>query len=776
MKLPRVQSFSSYNLSESKRRMGLSVNEDETDDLADDIKGAAPKKTEAPKKDTKSKEDKDEDLPDEINGAAAKKTEAPKKDTKSKEDKDEDLPDEINGAAAKKNTSDSKKDDKKTSVAKDYKINMGLGINSKSNKSSSDAYTTLFIEALTSLDKMAGLGVEVNPDAPAIKNYQSDRSSIATVVGKSAAGLKKAWNKIYDIAGTWPPSGEGITGIIKETLQKDKVYKEYKEEKKKLDDEFQNGKPKLKKEEYDKQLKAMNEKYSEKLDPKKIMFFSTINNAIGLYRSAIDAFRKGADVELGFVEKREGGIKEEDLKNIEKLQIIIDNTKLPKEDRIKAAEKLQKDLPVYFKNIKTEDILNGAIDQIKSGLAESPEKFYGELSDSIENIVLSKSADKLKTESEILIDPAESILENFGGFLGNTKDFVKGVGKGIADGFKGGAKNEPVDTKNDKTSILYAADVIRGNLIGLASEIDNVVAFKKNIHGLSDELPAEYFKEKKKLDAKLDGTPPLERDDYAKQLADLKKKYAGSKDTEEGKVTRKASDLTADEAKKEASEMISFVQDSFKYVTGISKELQSSSANLESIKKKLDEISKQLVIIGRKGGTLEKWKNEVLGENRERVASTSYLEKGRELMQMAAAKMAEANKQKAIEKRYNDRDADKVIKKAIDAFNGKSGDIKPSKIKRKGDVSVFSKNDTKSDKVVVKAFQQRLIDLGHLPAGSLSGEYDEPTKNAAKLSMTYVGSLSGKVYADNEEAFQDFQRDLGFYSDNKGEIKKTLGL
>jgi hypothetical protein len=42
--------------------------------------------------------------------------------------------------------------------------------------------------------------------------------------------------------------------------------------------------------------------------------------------------------------------------------------------------------------------------------------------------------------------------------------------------------------------------------------------------------------------------------------------------------------------------------------------------------------------------------------------------------------------------------------------------------------------------------------------------------------MTYIGSLSGKVYADNNEAFEDFQRDLGFYSDNKQEIKKSLGL
>jgi hypothetical protein len=182
--------------------------------------------------------------------------------------------------------------------------------------------------------------------------------------------------------------------------------------------------------------------------------------------------------------------------------------------------------------------------------------------------------------------------------------------------------------------------------------------------------------------------------------------------------------------------------------------------------------------IGRKGGILEKWKNDVLVESRERVASTSYLEKGRALMQMAAAKAAEVTNQQAIEKRYRDRDADVVIKKAVDMVSGKSegSGLKPSKIKRKSDVSVFSKTDKNANKETIKTFQQRLIDLGKLPTGNLNGEFDEETKNASKLAMTYLGTLSGKVYADNEEAFNDFQRDLGFYTDNKEEIKKKMGL
>jgi hypothetical protein len=585
---------------------------------------------------------------------------------------------------------------------------------------------------------MAALGDSVDPDAPAIKNYKSDRLDIATSVDKSSSGLKNAWNKIYQIAGAWPPSGAGITGIIQKNIKSNDVYKKYFEEKKALDAEL-NGTPKLKQEEYDKQLKAMKEKYSAMIDPKQLIALGKINNAIGLYRNAIDKFRQGADVELGFVEKREGGIKGEDLAKVDEIQKQLDDKKTSEEDKIRIAEKLKKDFPAYFGSVKTEDILGGAIDQIKSGLSEAPENFYEELSDAIVGIVLSKKPDDKKEESENWIGSQESILEDFGGSLGNIKGFVGGVGKGIVDGFKGGPKDQPVKSGDDKASLLYAADVLKGSLVGLASEIDNVVAFKKNIQGLGND---------------------------------------SSTDTDSEKLTRKSAVKTEQEAKAEASEMIAFIKDSFKYVVSVPKELESSSVSLSSIKTKLDDISKQISIIGRKGGTLEKWKNDVLGESRERIASTSYLEKGRELMQMAAAKAAEVTNQQAIEKRYRDRDADVVFKKAVDMFKGGSGTegALPSKIKRKSDVSVFSKDAKEKDKTTVKSFQQRLIDLGNLPTGNLNGEFDTQTKNASKLAMTYIGSLSGKVYADNEEAFQDFQRDLGFYSDNKEEIKKSFGL
>lgn len=656
------------------------------------------------------------------------------------EDEDQDLADDIKTQVTKKNKSTGTKGDadRKSSAAKDYKINMGLNVSNRSNKSSYSAYTTLFIEAINSLDNMAALGSAVDPDAPAIKNYESDKKDIAISVDKTANGLKSAWDKIYSIAGTWPPSGKGITGIIKKELQKNDAINKYRAEKKALDAEL-NGTPKLKKEEYNKQLAEMKKKYSAMIDSKQLITLGKINNAIGLYRTAIDKFRQGAEAELGFVEKREGGIKKEDLSKVEELQKIIDDVKISEQDRIRAAEKLKKDFPAYFGKVKIGDIVNGAIDQIKAGLSEAPENFYKELSDSIESIVLSKKPDDKKEESVNWTGSQERIVEDFAGFLNANKAFATGVGRGIVDGFKGGPKDQSAKSGNDKASLLYAADAIKGRLVGLASEIDNVVDFKKNIYGISNDP---------------------------------------SDDSEQGKISRKSSDLTADEAKAEAAEMISFVKDSFKYVTSISKELGSSSVTLASIKKKLDDISHQIDIIGRKGGTLEKWKNDVLGESRERVASTAYLEKGRALMQMAAGKAAEVTGQQSVEKKYRERDADVIFKKAVDMIKGVTGTegTLPTKIKRKSDVSVFAKDGKDLNKGSVKSFQQRLIDLGHLSTGNLNGEFDEETKNASKVAMGYIGSLSGKVYADNNEAFEDFQRDLGFYSDNKDEVRKKLGL
>lgn len=669
----KVNNFFTYRLLESKIKSGLFLNEDDTEDLPDDITKNSP--------------------------SSDKKQEDNKKDTKS-----------INP-----------------------KVNMALDITNKSNESSYRSYVTLFVEALNSLDAIAALASSVDPDAPGVKNYKTERYDIATSVDKSAKGLKKAWDKLYSIAGPWPPSGSGLTSVVQNTLKKDDVYKKYFAEKKLLDDQL-NGTPKMKQEVYDEELANLKKKYSEMIDPKRILTLSKINTAISLYKKAIDNFRQGADVELGFIEKREGGISASEIDKINDVKKIINSDKASPQEKIKEVEKLQKDYPAFFGNVDKEALLKGGIEEVISSLENSaPEDFYEKVSDSISNIVLSKDPSSKKQESDSSFSDSEYILEDFGGVVNTAKLFTSGVGKGIIDGFKGGPKDSPVQN-NDKASLVYSAEGIRGNLISLASEIDNVINFKKNLQGLPNKT--------------------------------------------EGKTqTEKSAESTAEEAKSEASEMISFVQDSFKYVNNIRKEIESST--ISAVKSKLEDISKQISIITRKGGILDKWKDDVLGSKRERVATTAYLEKGRSLMQMAAAKAAEVSNQEKIDKRIKDREADKVINKVIDTVtnmgNGGSGS-KPSLIKKRSDVVVFSKDEEKPNAETVKTFQQRLINLGHLPTGNPNGEFDEDTKAASRKAMNYIGNLTGKVYADTDEAFQDFQRDLGYYNDNQATIRKSLGF
>ena len=602
-----IKKYFDYSLLESKR--SLSLLEDEMDDFSDDIKSG----------------DKNPSKPSENKKPSGSET--------------------------------------KSSVADDYKINAKLKLG-KSTDSSYRSYVTLFVEALNSLDAMASLANSIDPNYGPAKNYKSDRYKIALMDESSAAGLKKAWEKLDEIAGSVPSQpNKGLTGVVQTAVLKNDAIKKYQEEKKKLDDqkEGKSGRQ-ITDEYYNSELIKIKEKYNKLIDPAQIMSYSKIAQALGYYKKAIDKFKEGAEIELSHIEK-----------------------------------------------------------------SAEPDEFYEKVSDAISNIVLSKNPNEKKLESYNYVSTDKHVLENFGGFLNANKAFATGVGQGIKDALKGGSKDNPVEPATDQASVLYAAENLKGALMSAASEIDNVINYKKNVTGLESGK-----------DAKADSSAAA----------------------------------TAEEAKSSASEMISFIQDSFKYVVNVKKELESST--VKSVSTKLQSIAKQLSVYRRSGGILDQWKNEVLGEAREKVASTAYLQKGRELMDMASAKSAEVTKFNELQKQVGERDADKVMKRAVDAFKGVSPDQKPSRIKTRDDVKTFDPKNP--DKEIVKSFQQRLIDLGHLPAGTPNGEYDESTKNASKIAMQYIGNIAGKVYSDNDEAFKDFQKDLGLYGEKKGEIRKNLGF
>jgi hypothetical protein len=277
----------------------------------------------------------------------------------------------------------------------------------------------------------------------------------------------------------------------------------------------------------------------------------------------------------------------------------------------------------------------------------------------------------------------------------------------------------------DGTNLRYLADNLTGAILGLAKEIDNVIAYKKVVQG---------------------------------------------RETEAGK-------RAAEEAKNSASEMIQFVRDSYVYLDKRVDEIlkDDKKTGYKELKERLDEISEKIAQITRKDGILEKWKNEVLGENREKTASGAYLEKGRELMARAKEIIDEITKSENLSTRIKGFEADQLLKRAVKAWKGeKDTTRKTSNIRRRGDYKTFPKNPTEKDKPEVKDFQERLKDLGQLTSGYKEGQFDDPTKEATKKAMSHLGVITGKVYGDSEEAFKDFLIDFNIYSDRLGDIGDVL--
>jgi len=320
----------------------------------------------------------------------------------------------------------------------------------------------------------------------------------------------------------------------------------------------------------------------------------------------------------------------------------------------------------------------------------------------------------------------------------NIQTYESVVFEGIAQGLKkvvGKLKDEPVgDT--DTVTLKYAADNLLGSLISLANEIDNVIAYKSVVQG---------------------------------------------RETEAGK-------RAAEEAKNSAEEMIKFVRDSVEYINGnpdkgiqsVEDVLSDSKANVthSEIKEKLNEIANGVTRITRNDGLLQKWKTQVLGEKREKTASGSYLEKGKELMFQANEIMREISKRAKLEQDVKKLEPDQLIKRAINAYKGKDSDSKeskkPSRIKKRSDYKSFSSKPKQEDKEAIKDFQERLVKIGALPSGYKEGEYDEITQQAAKKAMSHIGLVTGKVYDTTDDAFKDFTVDVQFYGDNLDKIKDII--
>jgi len=298
-----------------------------------------------------------------------------------------------------------------------------------------------------------------------------------------------------------------------------------------------------------------------------------------------------------------------------------------------------------------------------------------------------------------------------------SEDLVQGAAK-----LFGKSKDQPAGDL-DATNLKYVSDNLMSSLISLAKEIDNVIAWKSSVQGRNT----------------------------------------------------KASEVAGQEAEQSASEMISFVRDSVKYVQEAQSLLDKNVKGTahKEIKEKLNEISDKVLSITRKDGILAKWKDQVLGEKREKTASASYLERGREQMFAAKQIIEELERSDKIRAKIKKFEPEGIISSAIKAFKGEP-DTRPSRIKKKSDYKTFSKDPDEKDREQVKAFQTRMKDLGDLPSGYKEGELDDQTTTAIKKAQNRISRITGKTYDDSDQGSREFQQDYLFYSDNIEHIQKIL--
>lgn len=322
-------------------------------------------------------------------------------------------------------------------------------------------------------------------------------------------------------------------------------------------------------------------------------------------------------------------------------------------------------------------------------------------------------------------DSVESLVLSKRFAVKNVGQFESEIFEDLISGAKkifGKSKDEPAG-EIDSTNLGYSADNLMSSLISLAREIDNVIAWKSSVQGRNT----------------------------------------------------KASQRAAEEAKSSASEMITFVRDSVKYVQDAQEKLPDTKDQTarKEIKKKLDEIADKVLVITRKDGILAKWKDQVLGEKREKTVSGSNLERGREKMFAAKQIISEVENAQKLRDKAKKYEPQELIKSAIRAFKGEP-DERPSRVKKKSDYKTFPKDAGKEYAEDIKNFQMKLKDLGHLPSGYKEGELDTPTKEAMVKARKNISRITGKKYDDSDEGAKEFQQDFLFYGDNIDQISKML--
>ena len=222
-------------------------------------------------------------------------------------------------------------------------------------------------------------------------------------------------------------------------------------------------------------------------------------------------------------------------------------------------------------------------------------------------------------------------------------------------------------------------------------------------------------------------------------------------------------------AQSSASEITTFLKESFVELNKIIDEGGSGQMTAAARNSAVSKISSKLQIMSRAGGIIDKWKEEFLGKNNEKFVGSAYLDKGRGLMQEARAMMQKVQNVKALQAKVKAGEADEIIKRSLAAIKG--GDTRPEKPK---EIKTFGADAKDQEPEIVKQYRARLEKIG-LPSTD-TDLYGKMDQQQTKRAMQYIGTITGKVYGDSDEALRDFQKDLGIYVDNKDKAEAILRL
>jgi hypothetical protein len=633
-------------------------------------------------------EEDDEDL-----GSLDGKENTDKEEIKGSEPKGdepkEEYPDELGGLEDGTTLKQSSSSKKKGKGGVKYKENM-TSPKMDAAKHAATGHITYFTYALSALDKLLSINISVSKNEKKKQDLVNDYNKIIRdiKVEPSYEGVVAAWEKVASLA-------DSMNKEAPKVMSENPVIKKMKDLAATLKQKLDRGE--ITQEEYKEEINAAKEEALDATNSLEIVNIGQYSQASDLLYKAISKFKDGGVKELERIEKSD----DPKLKNAyfevvaDSIGSIAKGERRVKSSEDQAEERLRKEEEGYKKKGEKEDKEL----ETKLGKSEPPKETIG---------------DSVK-ESDIFV-------ESFGGFLNRGREFISNVGAGIKDLAGQTAFAKKGGSELTAGSILTAAENLKGSIMSLASEIDNVIGYQENVTG-----------------------------------------EAGS----EGVKT---------DAKESASEIIQFTRDSFKYLMNIQNELKSGTPS--KVQSKLDEISKKLGIIVRPGGVLSQWKDSVMGKGRESVVAAGNLSQGIDLMKKADELLSSITDRKYLQKRAKGNEATAQLKKAMDAFRGVKKEEKklPSLIGKKK-YKTFPANPTDKDKEAVSDFQNKLKSLSYLSGSDFKdGQYDSKTKDAADRAMQFLGTITGKVYGTQEEAFRDFQNDLGLYYDNKSDIQKKLGV